>query len=364
MKCLISLNSSELVKEFVLNKETWKEHLTLVIVWEGQEIPYERVVKIRMDGLPIVLREENFFHEIAGLYGKVIEPFEFSWDSFDVSSGSCLVLHKAGNRIDEEIVLNWKNRSYPVWVKEVEHLWPPDLKEPIAPVMEGDKDGDENDMVDLEEGEIQPVVSQTSGVAGIPVMDQPEKQGEGETFPRMGESRGRHSLHGEPKEAHVEADSLSTPRNLRNKTNELIGGFCQSGSAPQMGPLSRASSRKRPRLFRSPISNDSSNGPYLIDVTGKKIGIPPFPDLNNPVMSYPGVPDGNISIVQVQPDGNSGEESDSVVPKTLPVGDTVDMDKEVADTIEVGKCVGIQIGDFEDQVRLLIHSEGVNEGNQ
>ncbi|KAI3805501.1 hypothetical protein L1987_27934 [Smallanthus sonchifolius] len=226
-------------------------------------MPYERVVKIRMVGLPIVLREEKVFREIAGLYGKVIEPFEFSWDSFDVSSGSCLVLHESGIRIDEEIILNWNNRSYPVWVKEVEHLWPPELKDPIAPAMAGDKDGDGTVMVDLEEGEIRPVVPQNFGT------------------------------------------SLE-----------------------------------------------------------RELTFPPFPDLNNQATSYPGAPDGNISIKQEQSDGNFGEESYSVVPETLPVGDPVDIDKEVADTIEVGKCVGIQIEDFEDQVRLLIHGEGVIEGNQ
>ncbi|KAI3792999.1 hypothetical protein L1987_35611 [Smallanthus sonchifolius] len=88
MKCLISLNSPELVKDFVTKTDVWKDHLSSAVLWEGQEIPYERVVNLRMEGLPIVLREEETYRKIAGLYGKVIEPLDISWDSFDVSAGS------------------------------------------------------------------------------------------------------------------------------------------------------------------------------------------------------------------------------------------------------------------------------------
>ncbi|KAI3802224.1 hypothetical protein L1987_30354 [Smallanthus sonchifolius] len=97
MKCLVSLNSQKLVKEFVLKEDLWRDRLTSVLVWDGQEIPYERVVKLRMEVLPIVLRDENTFREIAGDFGKVIELFEFTWEPFDVSAGTCLILHGSGS---------------------------------------------------------------------------------------------------------------------------------------------------------------------------------------------------------------------------------------------------------------------------
>ncbi|KAI3730932.1 hypothetical protein L1987_62113 [Smallanthus sonchifolius] len=305
MKCLISLNSPELVKEFIGNKETWKDHLISTMIWEGQEMQFERVAKLRMEGIPIVLREEKIFREIAGLYGKVIEPFEFSWD-----------------------------RSYPVWVKEVEHVWPPAPSESPSPVMNG-------------EGE--------TGM--IPIMDHPEMQKEGEPSTCMGKPKGLASLHGEHSEEHVVFDSLCTPRNLRNNTPRVIGGVPLSGS--QMGHLSRASSRKRPRLFRSPISKESTIGLSLFDDTGNRIDIPPFPDLNNPMPSDSASPGESIPMVQVQSvEPAEEEEGDSMVPETMPVGVPMDMDNEVTETIAVGECVGIHVGEFEDQVRLLIQGEG------
>ncbi|KAI3714201.1 hypothetical protein L1987_72797 [Smallanthus sonchifolius] len=359
MKCLISLNSPELVKKFIGNKETWKDHLISTMIWEGQEMQFERVAKLRTEGIPIVLREEKIFREIAGLYGKVIEPFEFSWDRFDVSSGSCLVLHQSGNRIDEEILLNWKDRSYPVWVKEVEHVWPPAPSESPSPVMNGEG---ETGMVDVEEGEIRPELSQPVGVGEFPIMDHPEMQKEGESSTCMGKPKGLASLHGEHSEVHVVFDSLCTPRNLRNNTPRVIRGVPLSGS--QMGHLSRASSRKRPRLFRSPISKESTIGLSLFDDTGNRIDIPPFPDLNNPMPSDSASPGESIPMVQVQSVEPAEEEGDSMVPETMPVGVPMDMDNDVTETIAVGECVGIHVGEFEDQVRLLIQGEGAIKGNQ
>ncbi|KAI3732866.1 hypothetical protein L1987_64076 [Smallanthus sonchifolius] len=88
------------------------------------------------------------------LYGKVLEPFDFSWDMYDVSSGTYLVLDDPGKQIDEEISVIWNNRAYPVWVKEIDHPWPPALKEPVETVMVRGFGGYETGEMDLEEGEI------------------------------------------------------------------------------------------------------------------------------------------------------------------------------------------------------------------
>ncbi|KAI3800770.1 hypothetical protein L1987_28864 [Smallanthus sonchifolius] len=170
MKCLISLNSPELVKEFVLKQDTWKDHLSSAEVWDGQEMPYERVVKLRIEGLPIILWDENYYKEIAGAYGKVIEPVDFSWEVFDVSAGTCMVLYDSGNQIDEEITIMWRNRAYPVSVRKVDHTWSPELKEKAALVTEvrtGDTGPEE---MYLEEGEFRLVVELEVEAAEIPAI--------------------------------------------------------------------------------------------------------------------------------------------------------------------------------------------------
>ncbi|KAI3794289.1 hypothetical protein L1987_36918 [Smallanthus sonchifolius] len=180
MKCLVSLNLPELVRDFVLKEEIWKDCLVSTIVWDGQELPYERVVKIRIEGVLIVLRDANTYRKIAEAYGTVIEPFEFSWETLDVSAGTCLVLHGSGKRIDEEMHLIWKNRTFQIWIREVEHQWPPDLNWNQSPVKSGEVGVQETGRMDLEEGEIQTVGgSDTVAEAGFPVPALPVNRGGG-----------------------------------------------------------------------------------------------------------------------------------------------------------------------------------------
>ncbi|KAI3763198.1 hypothetical protein L1987_53650 [Smallanthus sonchifolius] len=277
MKCLISLNSPELTKEFVLKQDTWKDHLSSVEVWDGQEMPYERVVKLRIE--PTILRDENYYKEIAGTYGKVIEPDDFSWEVFDVSAGTCMV----------------------------DHTWPPELKEKEALVTEvGMGDAGPKGM-DLEEDEFRPVVESKVEAADLSAITVSRNQGEGEGMKAV----DNHFLHGDTKSTHVST--------------------C-------------ASSRKIPRVFRSPISIDSPTNLTFDTERGNRNLFPSFPDLNNPVLTDP-----SSSSNELNSDGFVGSGTNTVVPESQYLGNTVGIDKEVEDTIEVGTCVGIQVEDFADQ---------------
>ncbi|KAI3695813.1 hypothetical protein L1987_78815 [Smallanthus sonchifolius] len=324
MKCLISLNSPELTKEFGLKQDTWKDHLSSAEVWDGQEMPYERVMKLRIEGLPIILRDENYYKEIARAYGKVIDPVDFSWEVFDVSAGTCMVLYDSGNQIDEEITI-------------------------IISGYEGGDGGRRPRGMDLEEGEFRPVVEPEVEAAELPAITVSRNQVEGEQL----RAEDNHFLHGDSKSAHVVPDSLGSPCTPRHiATGPSIGpGFV--GPALDLGQSTCASSRKRPRVFRSPISIDSPNNLTFDTERGNRNLFPSFPDLNNPVLTDP-----SSSFNELNSDGFVGSGSNTVVPESKYLGNTVGIDKEVEDTIEVGTCIGIQVEDFTEQVRVLIQGEG------
>ncbi|KAI3803748.1 hypothetical protein L1987_31910 [Smallanthus sonchifolius] len=284
MKCLVSLNSLELVSEFIQPEDIWKDYLTSVLGWDGQEIPYERVAKIRIEGVPIVLREDETFRKIVCEYGPVIEPFEFSWEGLDVSTGTCLVLHGSGKRIEEEICLLWKNKTYNVWVREVEHQWPPELKWIQTPVSSGEFRLQEPGRMDLEEGEFRADGDSDSTdrtVVSDPVSD-PENQKEGEV---AGPDK-RHSMHGETKSTH---------------------GGVVIWPAGNVSRTSCVSSRKRPRIIRSPSPMDYSNDQAWKAEGGKKAYIPSFPDLNDPSYMYSDPSGKNLHCGQSHPDGFLGQ---------------------------------------------------------
>ena len=73
LKCLIFLNSSQLVKEFITTrKDIWKDHLLHDAIWEGQEVAYEQVVKLRMEGVPIVLCDYRTYQKVAETIGRAL----------------------------------------------------------------------------------------------------------------------------------------------------------------------------------------------------------------------------------------------------------------------------------------------------
>ncbi|KAI3682353.1 hypothetical protein L1987_82281 [Smallanthus sonchifolius] len=261
-----------------------------------------------MEGLPIVPREEGTFREIAALYGRVIEPFDFSWGNFDVSSASCLV--------------------------------------------EG--------RMDLEEGEFRPNDAQNLGELKSPVTGHPELRGEVKSMGQMGEAEGLHSLHGDLMAAHDMGENPCIPRNSLPKADSGKWGSSHVGPDPNLGLFTGVSSRKRPRNRRSPVSIDSPSGPLQSGAKGHKFNIPPFPDLNNPTAVFPGSPDDSSSFLSAIPVDIMGTRSTSKIPKTQPVGDPVDLDKEVADTIEVGIHAGIQVEEFGAHVRSIIKGEGAS----
>ncbi|KAI3818731.1 hypothetical protein L1987_12548 [Smallanthus sonchifolius] len=261
-----------------------------------------------MDGLPLVLREENTYRGIAGLYGRVIKPFHFLWDEFDVSSGSCLVLHNSGKNIDEEILLNWNNKSYSVWVKEVELLWPPELKEGTIFANEGEKEPVLDEEMGLEEGEFRPIIEQNMGPEYAPDVEQSENQGEGEPIRHSGEAEGLRQVH--------VGEALCTPRNTQSKVVGFMAEQILDGPNLYLGQLTCPSSRKRPRNRRSPISIDSLSVQNQGVGSGRSFNIPPFPDLNNPAIGCPGPFDDSSTSVSDIPEENPEDGPGTLVPET------------------------------------------------
>ncbi|KAI3694401.1 hypothetical protein L1987_77366 [Smallanthus sonchifolius] len=319
------------------------------------------LVKIRIEGVPIVLRDANTYRKIAEAYGTVIEPFEFSWETLDVSVGTRLVLHGSGKRIEEEMRLIWKNRTFQRSIREVEHRWPPDLNWNQSPVKSGEVGVQETGQMDLEEGKIQTVGgSDMVAETGFPVPALPVNKRGGEESA----AESRHALHGETKSTHVGVDSLGSPHNPSNNFAGLSVGPSQFGPGVNVGRSTCASSRKRPRVIRSPSHLDYCNGQETIVDGGIMKDIPSFPDLNDPSYLHPYPSIDDIPHDFVKSDGLIEPGISSIIPESQLVGDTVNVEEEVANTIEIGECVGFQVGYFVDQVRLLVQGEGDVEGLQ
>ncbi|KAI3813133.1 hypothetical protein L1987_17849 [Smallanthus sonchifolius] len=316
MKCMITFRSNEIATDFV-NGEGWKEHFDSMKVWNGEYLETARIAKLRMVGVPLVLRDDENFRMIGELFGKIVGNGEFDWGNIDISAGYCLFLTEMGSRIDEVINLAWKNRMYSVWVSELGDPWVPEFGV-YQSVMETDGLEDE-----LEDGEFR-LPSLLPAGAGDPSREE-------ETNRRMCMGRIFQDLSSPNKAAHVD-ESMHVEAEAFN-------------------------SKKRPRRFRSPDDVDFDLGPLHPGLMDEDNSPLPFPDLNSVI------PDTCPSAAALSSEFNNGETGINSWASDLNFrgfGGGVDqITQEVGDTVRVGAGIGIQLHDFEKQVRKLVECEGV-----
>lgn len=126
MFLLISFGNASLAKQFIDKFEaSWRSLFSKVFIWDGQNLVLDRIVGIKIYGVPLLLRDESTFNQIGNSFGKVLLGSDFSWGDHDASCGKVLIRVNPGPSINEEITLNWFNKSYKVWVYEDMEEWFP-----------------------------------------------------------------------------------------------------------------------------------------------------------------------------------------------------------------------------------------------
>ncbi|KAK9049917.1 hypothetical protein SSX86_031114 [Deinandra increscens subsp. villosa] len=105
-----------------------------VAIWDGGLISHDRIVGLRMVGLPLHLRCNRNYNKIGEAFGKMIWPSNFSWCVEDVSTGWCHVLSKDFKKIDSSINVVSGGMSFSVSVTEDITTWIPAFdEEEVAP---------------------------------------------------------------------------------------------------------------------------------------------------------------------------------------------------------------------------------------
>ncbi|KAM0052202.1 hypothetical protein Hdeb2414_s0007g00245481 [Helianthus debilis subsp. tardiflorus] len=131
-------------------------------LWNGEEIPFSRIVTLNIVGVPFIIRDNVLYDKIGGLFGEVVQGSSFSWQDKDNSSGLVKVLTSQKSRIEESVVIKWVDKSIVIWISEiygqrrmveVDNDTSADFDEAESEEV-SDSDEDVEDMDDYEEGEI------------------------------------------------------------------------------------------------------------------------------------------------------------------------------------------------------------------
>ncbi|KAM0071560.1 putative RNA-directed DNA polymerase [Helianthus debilis subsp. tardiflorus] len=364
LSVLVTLGTPELVRDVMTN---YSENLSKVFrsfqVWKGDDLPTDRIVYLRVSGVPVHLRDSSVYDDIGGLFGKVVQESSFSWVDSDNSEGSTLVLVPLGKRIEETVVINWENRRYVVWVVEDVDAWKPDLEEENTvammvdnPVREaagesgGINVGNRNMENDMEDGEIRsPTVVNKSPVREV--QQSPLLSSDQPSVPNIEASVGVEKsdvnvgLHEKAGKVYGECSMPRESNYFNNGVNGMTAGAVGGNptflerESPLMdqvdndGPTPIVGLGKRNRNIRSPPSSESMEGPPVRGFCHDPTGDPLF-DLNRP--SSP-ADSGNHESSSNFRHGGLGIPVPNSEPNDPGLADMVDV--EVADTVAVGDLV-------------------------
>ncbi|KAD4179777.1 hypothetical protein E3N88_28368 [Mikania micrantha] len=349
LKLLCTFKDKNQAHDFISSKkQLWEKDVADVAFWNGQEIPFERLSKLKFTGIPLKYRDDNTFNQLGRLFGTVVCPSEFSWELDDISAGFCIVTTSLRRKIDEEIIFVSKDGSLPIWVSEVDF----NLNNFInTDCFRNSPPGEINNNV--EEGEFRP-----PGWTA-----ERNHHGNEESLPRAEEPCINHSMHGKKacnNGGNVSSSKIPGPTDSPPFSQSFSNiGFSigLNSTDKNLGPKK---SRKRPRFNRSPS---------VCSPTIEGLGIPTpsatsFPDLNK---SISGVISGDASLsINLENGTNIVDEAAHDMHREFPpdaqlfVPPSTDetmstaMDQrtveiEIDKTVEIGEALGIQLNLFKPQ---------------
>ncbi|KAF5822052.1 putative RNA recognition motif domain, nucleotide-binding alpha-beta plait domain superfamily [Helianthus annuus] len=126
LSILISFRNEESAKEFLNARVVWDPWFSKLETWNGQSLSLERMVWLKVLGVPLHILEPGLLDQIGGMFGKVLHVPKLLDEDHDLSVSRVGILVGEPHRIRENVVLKWKNCCYRVWVEEEENDWIPD----------------------------------------------------------------------------------------------------------------------------------------------------------------------------------------------------------------------------------------------
>ncbi|MFS7915789.1 hypothetical protein Hanom_Chr02g00169421 [Helianthus anomalus] len=117
---IITVKDNALAKEVIAQHGSFFDSIfSKFKIWNGEDIPFSRIVTLKCSGVPFRIRDNNLFDNIGGLFGDIIKPSAFSWNEEDNSINTVKVVTSYSHIIDEAVVIKWNDKSIVTWVSEV-----------------------------------------------------------------------------------------------------------------------------------------------------------------------------------------------------------------------------------------------------
>lgn len=123
LNVMVKFINTSSTKAFYENENNWDRWFKWLKMGFNNDIPQERIIWVKIFGLPIRFRTEENFDRTANTFGKVLEITNFHWQRFDLSRGEVCIITRQNTIIDEEVTVIFENKFYRVGVVEHDRDW-------------------------------------------------------------------------------------------------------------------------------------------------------------------------------------------------------------------------------------------------
>ncbi|KAI3806998.1 hypothetical protein L1987_22918 [Smallanthus sonchifolius] len=260
-------------------------------------------------------------------YGKILRSSCASWNDLDLSHGVMGILVNHGDKVREEIMLQYKNSTFRCWIVEDEGTWAPDFLGGV-PENPGPEQGTKGGSPEMEVDQqpLPEIVEETQviggwnpGVENVPIPGN-------NNGPWAQQDLGQHTSRVKRKRADLKKLRSNTLKPSKSLSKKVL-------------PDLNLSNDVRLKKYRV-------RGVHLRKKSGKKGARD----------------DGDDDLSQSEDwSEDSDEDPDTGVNSEQLAQDVV---KEVEDTIKVGRGVGMELGGFENRVTDLVTGLVIQSGPQ
>ncbi|KAJ0832833.1 hypothetical protein HanPSC8_Chr15g0683221 [Helianthus annuus] len=129
LSILISFDDKGSAERFLDSKDIWGPWFSKLDAWEGQCLPLERVVWLKLLGIPLHLLDSDVLGRIGEMFGRILHVPKCLMEDQDLSVFRVGVLTREAQRINHMILLKWRDRCFRVWLEEELEVWLPDCFE-------------------------------------------------------------------------------------------------------------------------------------------------------------------------------------------------------------------------------------------
>ncbi|KAJ0514268.1 hypothetical protein HanHA300_Chr10g0367671 [Helianthus annuus] len=128
MRVMLSFSSIRAANNFVKEKkELWFPWFSALEILEDQNFKFERVVRLKITGVPIHLCDKEVFNTIAAQFGRVVHGSRASITDVNLAFEEVGVVVNDGRKIAKSFDVQWRAEKFPVWVTESVSDWSPDF---------------------------------------------------------------------------------------------------------------------------------------------------------------------------------------------------------------------------------------------